>query len=738
MKRITFTTTHLFIGMLLCLLPSSMHAWEGRIVVSTPHTSMVLMAGEGGGLRFVHFGDKVADSQAIQVCEAGNWMSRQAYPENDDYADKSQESSIEIMHADGNYTLTLIVEKVETKDEEDARLTTVTMKDPLYPVTVKMNYKAYKSVDMIEMWTEISHQEKKAIRLRRFDSGHFLIRRGDVWMSSLHGTWAAETQVVTERLVEGMKVIKNLDGARNGLAPHPEVMFSLDGSPRENEGRVIGMVLCWNGISKVRIDTNQKDFHHVFAGMNEERSEYHLKPGEVFTTPKMAVTYSQEGLSGASRNFHRWARKEGMVHGTDTYRDVLLNSWEGVYLNIKEPEMQQMMHDFAGMGGELFVMDDGWFGRKYPRNRDDSALGDWVVDTKKLPHGLKGLTDIARKEHIKFGIWIEPEYTNTKSELFEKHPEWVLKAGERPLKYGRAGTQVLLDMCNPKVQDFVFNLVDTLLTNYPEIAYIKWDANTDLKNFGSSYLPKDQQSHIYIDFHRGLLNVMQRIRAKYPHVILQACGSGGGRVGYGLMPYFDEFWVSDNTDALQRIYIQWGTSYFYPAIAMAQHVSAAPNHQTGRILPLKFRFDVAMTGRLGMEMQPQTMSKKDIEFSRQAIAAYKKIRPVIQAGNLYRLISPYEKKGVASLMYTNDEKTHAVLFAYKLEHFTDQVIPRFRLAGLDPDKNYRITEINALENRKLNALEGKVFSGSILMNMGIELQLDWEYASRILNIQEVI
>ena len=375
-----------------------------------------------------------------------------------------------------------------------------------------------------------------------------------------------------------------------------------------------------------------------------------------------------------------------------------------------------------------------WFGDKYRRVQDNSSLGDWVVDRKKLPNGLENLIQTADRNGIKFGIWIEPEAVNSKSELFEKHPDWALQVKGRPLQYGRGGTQMLLDVCNPEVQDFMFGIVDNLLGKHPQIAYIKWDANVELKNYGSTYLPQDKQSHIYIEYHRGLNKVLERIRAKYPDVLIQACGGGGGRASYGVLPYFDEFWVSDNTDALQRIYMQWGTSYFYPSNAMAQHISASPNHQTGRIIPIKFRCDVAMSGRLGMELQPSKMTKEEYQQTAQAIKDYKSVRDVIQLGNLYRLVSPYDDKGIASLMYTDDTENKAVFFVYKMEHFNNQVIPRVCLRGLDPSKNYRVRELNVKTGRQPCFLNGKTFSGALLMNTGIEMPLGSDYASCVLEL----
>lgn len=258
-----------------------------------------------------------------------------------------------------------------------------------------------------------------------------------------------------------------------------------------------------------------------------------------------------------------------------------------------------------------------------------------------------------------------------------------------------------------------------------------------LTSFGSSYLSDKEQSHLYIAYHRGLRNVLERIRNKYPDLVMQACASGGGRANYGILPYFDEYWTSDNTDALQRIYMQWGNSYFFPAMAMGSHVSASPNHQTGRNIPVKFRFDVAMSARLGMEMQPKDMNEADRNFSRKAIETYKKVRPLVQFGDLYRLISPYSDKGVSSLMYCSADKNEAVFFAYKLRHFVAQPIPEFRMDGLNPDANYRITELNVPENSKSILVDGKIFSGKFLMEQGLRLPMQKEYTSRVLKLDRV-
>lgn len=711
-----------------------------NILISTPTTSLVLSAPEKGELKYIYYGAKLSDRdfQTIGSLNKGKYAAYPVYGLN-----CPSEVALAVKHNDGNMTLQLEVVKVESSHQDEANLTIISLKDKVYPFYVKMYYKAYQDTDIIEIWSEISHQEKKTVVLNQFASAYLPIRKGDVWLSHLYGAWANEGRLEEVPLEAGMKVIKNKDGVRNSHTAHAEVMFSLDGKPRENEGRVIGAALCYSGNYKLRIDTDESDYHHFFAGINEDNSTYNLKNGEIFRTPELALTYSDEGLSGSSRNFHRWARLHKLVNGTKL-RKILLNSWEGVYFKINEDGMNQMMADIASMGGELFVMDDGWFGDKYPRRTDKTSLGDWVVDRKKLPSGIGGLLENARKNGVKFGIWIEPEMANTTSELYEKHPDWILKAPNRELVLGRGGTQVVLDLANPKVQDFIFGIVDNLMTNYPEIDYIKWDANMSIMNHGSNYLSDNDQSHMYIAYHKGFETICQRIRAKYPEVTIQACASGGGRVNYGLLPYFDEFWVSDNTDALQRVYMQWGTSYFFPAIAMASHISASPNHQTFRRIPLKYRIDVAMSGRLGMEIQLQDMTTEEKELCKKAIAEYKEIRSVVQFGDIYRLISPYEKQGVASLMYTSPEKDKAVVYWWKLEHFHNQHLPRVQLYGLIPEANYQIRELNRIDTQPLS-FEGKVFSGAYLMANGLEIpnnhivdrKMRNDYSSRVLYLKKM-
>ena len=722
--------TTLFVSLLTF---STACAWNGQVVVSTPHTQLILHASEGEDLHMAYYGDCSATPEQLQA--AGDDMNFAALPAFGT-TDMIHLPAIQVQHANGDQNLELHVTDYNSVYDGNAIVHTFTMQDKLLPVEVKVCYKAYQTVDIIEMWTEITHQEKKPITLKRYDSGHLMIRRGDVWLTHLHGDWASETDVTQEPLTRGLQVIRNSDGARNAHLDAPEVMFSLDGQPHEQYGRTIGAALCWSGNFELRINTTDKNFHHFYAGIDPQATEYILEPKQVFVTPHLALTYSDKGMGGVSRNFHRWARTCGMLHRGMNVGDILLNSWEGLYFDISEERMVQMIDDIAMLGGELFVMDDGWFGDKYQRNNDSSTLGDWVVDKKKLPGGLKALVGDAAKKGIKFGIWIEPEAVNTKSELFEKHPEWALQTKGRELKLGRGGTQLVLDMTNPQVQDFAFKIVDDLLTHYPEIAYIKWDANASIQNVGSLSLPMAKQTNLYVDYHLGLMKVLKRIREKYPDVVIQNCASGGGRANYGLLPYFDEFWTSDNTDALQRVYIQWGTSLFFPANAMACHINHCPYWNTGgRVIPIKFRCDVAMSGRLGIELQPKDMTDEERQQCSACFSDYKQLRNVIQTGDLYRLVNPYNRQGVSSLMYVDDSKSQSVLFVYKTDNYYNQTLPRIRLDGLNPEKTYTMKEMNVRVGQQPCSLSGKQFTGRFLMDVGIEVPLWEDYASRVFEIK---
>ena len=607
-------------------------------------------------------------------------------------------AGLQAIHADGAVTLRLREEGRETKKENGATTTVVTLKDESRPFRVVRHVRSWSDCDAVETWVEISHSENGPVRLVRADSfaAPVAVAADEVGVLSLTGVWAHEANVSESKVANGQIVeLSSKAGTRDAWESNAAMMVSF-GPSDEESGKVLGVALEWTGTTSRRIRRawNGKTTE-VFAGVDMTSGPYVLDPGRTFTTPKAILVWSEKGRGEVSRQYHRWARNHLMPHGRDLH-PVLLNSWEGSYFSFTEKTLTDMMDGVRDMGGEMFVLDDGWFGRgKYARddkNRDRTGLGDWYVNEEKLPHGLNYLAEEAAKRGLKFGLWVEPEMTNVKSWLADEHPEWILREEGRPLTLGRGGSQVVLDYTNPAVRDRMFADLDKVYSSVPSLAYIKWDSNQNIVNPGSTHLPADRQPNLWYDYTIGLYDLLARFQAKRPHIMVQACASGGGHMDFGFLRYADEFWASDDTDPYMRVFIQWGASQFYPACAMACHVTASPNHQTKRVTPLKYRFDVAMCGRMGFELHPKNLKPEEVAFAKRAVADYKRIRSTVQQGDLYRLASPYEKP-YAALMYVNEDRTHAVVFALGLDKEGEKSVA-LRLSGLADGADFEIAEID--------------------------------------------
>ncbi|MDP4292311.1 MAG: alpha-galactosidase [Bacteroidota bacterium] len=635
------------------------------------------------------------------------------------------EPAIRAVHADNNPSLDLqYVSDEQTKLDDNTTLTSIKLKDPQYPFEVVLNFKANYKEDVIEEWTEIKHNEKKAVKLYNYASSMLHFDAKEYWLSQFHGNWAKEMRMQESKLTSGIKIIDSKLGTRADMYQTPVFFLSLNTPSDETNGEMIAGALEWSGNFQFTFEVDEQNSLRVISGINPYASDYVLQPGKVFTTPSFIFTYTNLGKGEASRNLHNWARKNGIVDG-DKSRYTLLNNWETTGFNFDESKLNGLFDDAQKLGVDLFLLDDGWFGNKYPRANDRAGLGDWQETTSKLPNGISALTKSAEQKGLKFGIWLEPEMVNPKSELYEKHPEWILKLPNRPEKYYR--NQLVLDLSNPQVQDFVYGIVDHMLTAHPSVAFIKWDCNSVIYNAYSPYL-KDNQSQLYVDYVNGLYKVMARVREKYPHLPIMLCSGGGGRVDYGAMKYFTEFWPSDNTDALERVYIQWGYSYFYPSIAMCNHITSWGTQS------LKFRTDVAMMGKMGYDIQVNKMTDSELKFSQEAIANYKRLSDVIWHGELYRLISPYDENR-SVLMYVNENKSKAVLFSYTLNLRYGDTFKNVRLQGLDPQKKYQIKEINVVAKPVFKST-GKSYSGDYLMKIGLNVSSVQSLSSVVLEITE--
>ncbi|WP_242691730.1 alpha-galactosidase [Desertivirga arenae] len=678
-----------------------------QIVLETRNSAMVLTVGSHQKLFQSYLGarfNRSADYAAVQSTRRESYIAAGM--------EDLFEPAIRVVHADGNPSLALrYVTHTSSKKDDNTIETIITLKDPQYALQVLLHYVTFNKEDIIKTFTEIKNQEKGTITLSNYASAMLHFDASKYWLSHFDGDYMTEMRMKETQLTTGIKILDSKLGARAHMYRSPMFYLSLDKPSSEREGELIAGTLGWSGNFQNTFEIDQQNGLRVISGMNPYASDYKLEAGKTFTTPEFIFTYTQKGKGQASRNLHDWARNYGVLDGNKP-RMTLLNNWEATHMDFNQDLLVELFDGAKKLGVDLFLLDDGWFGNKYPRDADKTALGDWQEDKKKLPGGIGYLVRQADAKDLKFGIWLEPEMISPKSELYEKHPEWVLKLQNREESLSR--NQLVLDLINPKVQDFVYNVVDELLTKNPGVAFIKWDCNRMMTNAYSPYL-KNKQSNLYIDYTRSLYNVMARLRNKYPHLPIMLCAGGGGRTDYGALKYFTEFWPSDNTDGFERVFIQWGYLNFFPALTVSSHVTSMGKQ------PVKFRTDVAMMGKMGYDIRVKNMTEEEIKFSNAAVITYKRISDVIWFGDLYRLISPYEEPR-AVLMYADKHKNKAILFNYILNFRRKEYLGKVKLDGLDPDKNYRIEEINMMPDAKSVLPEnGEVFSGDYLMKVGLNL-----------------
>lgn len=702
------------------------------IPVETGNTAVALQVDKDGYLSMIYLGTKLKNSAEYAHIP-------RMYKRGDDYSGilasaytpsgsrNLAEPAITVTHADGNTSLDLkYVSHKEQRENDNVATTSILLKDPAYPFEVELFYKKYVKENVIEQWAAIKHAEKGNVLLQKMASANLYIPGEAFWLRQYHGDWAREMQPEEARLTHGIKVLDTKLGTRAHLYQPPSFMVSIDGPAIEDWGKVLYGSVEWSGNFRVDLELDPLNNLRLIAGLNNHASEYSLKPAQTFTTPKFLYTFSANGKGEASRQLQRWARNYRILDGNGD-RLTLLNNWEATFFNFNEQKLAALIKDTKKLGVDLFLLDDGWFGNKYPRNADNAALGDWQENKTKLPSGIGYLVKEAAQSDVKFGIWVEPEMVSPASELYERHPDWVIKQPARPEHLYR--NQLVLDLSNPKVQDFVFGVLDTLFTKNPGLAYIKWDCNAVIYNAYSAHLSK--QSHLYIEYVEGLYKVLKRIRARYPKVPMMLCSGGGGRVDYAALQYFTEFWPSDNTDPLERIFMQWEYSYFFPAIATSNHVT-----DWGR-QPIKYRTDVAMMGKLGFDIVVSELPEKDLRFCQGAVALYKQHSNVIWHGDQYRLQSPWAGD-FASVMYVNEKQTGAIVFNYLVSNrYKSGSTAPVKFKGLHPQKQYRVQEINLYPDTKSSLPSDAVFSGDYLMQVGFNPDVHARRASVVLEVTEI-
>jgi alpha-galactosidase len=637
--------------------------------------------------------------------DSGKRLERndEAYPQaGDGYV---WEPALQVVHADGNTSTALLYQGVLRTNEAPGReVVRVNLRDPAYPFEVALCFRTHHDRDVIEQWTEIRHQEDGEVQLERMASASLLLAPTNLYLTHFFGNWAMEMKPTTEALTPGTKVLDSKLGVRADQFRNPSFVLSLDGPPAENTGRVLAGSLAWSGSFQLAFD-NHGGGVHALCGVNPFASVYHLKPGQVLTTPTLIWVWSDKGLGEMSRKLHAWARDFGMRGGHET-RAVLLNNWEATGFDFDFNRIAGLFEPAKEIGTELFLLDDGWFGNKYPRTNDHAGLGDWQPNRQRLPKGLAPLAAAAIKQGLRFGIWIEPEMVNPKSELFDQHPDWVIRQPKRELELQR--NQLVLDLTRPEVQQFEWKVIDSVLA-VPGISYAKWDCNRYLTQPGSSWLAPDRQSHLWIDYVQALYALMEKTAKTYPETELMLCSGGGGRVDYGALRYFHEFWPSDNTDPVTRVAMQWDYSYFFPPMAIASHVT----HWGHR--PMHFACSVAMSARFGMDLDLTKLPAEDKAICAGAIAAYKQVRDVVSFGDLYRLEDPHTAFRGA-INYVSPDRSRAVVFAFQLKDGQNTAV---RPQGLDPAKRYTVRQLNPVPGRNALSQQDQTLTGDALMRDGI-------------------
>lgn len=528
---------------------------------------------------------------------------------------------------------------------------------------------------------------------------------------TLSGAWARERALIRRHLAPGEQSVSSLRGASSLIASP----FLALARPEATEaiGEVYGAALVYSGnfYAGVQVDLNHNS--RVMLGINSTDFAWALEPGCTFQTPEAVLVYSTEGIGGMSRQLHT-ITAEHLVRGKYAHapRPILLNNWEATYFGFNEEKLLKIASTAAKVGVELFVLDDGWFGH---RDDDHTSLGDWFVDKRKLPDGLPSLAEKIHGLGLKFGLWFEPEMISPDSELFRAHPDWCIHVDGRVNIEGR--NQLILDLSREDVCEYMYHAVADNLAAAP-IDYVKWDMNRNFSNIGSARLPADRQKELPHRYMLGLYSVLERLIHDFPDVLFESCASGGGRFDMGMLHYMPQTWCSDNTDALCRCRIQYSTSLMFPPFAMGSHVSAVPNHQTGRITPITTRANVAMSGCFGFELDLNNLPEEELAEVERQIARVKTVRTTLLYGDFHRLLSPYEGNDTAWITVAKD-KHEAVFMLTRSQALANEMPPVVRLRGLDPAASYRVEET------------GECYGGDELMNVGLCCKLGWGDAASV-------
>ena len=643
-----------------------------------------------------------------------------------------RECAYEMVFPDGTNTSSLVYKSHEihtgkpiieglpatyVEDEREAETLVITLHDVNRQIEADLVYTIFKDLDIVTRSVTFRNLSESAVYLKRAMSLALDFDSSDFDMLQLPGTWAKEKQIVREPVVYGIQTLDSKRGASSS-AQQPFIAL-LDKTATEFSGEVHGFHLIYSGNFKLTVEKDIFGQLRVLGGINDHQFSWKLNLDEPFNTPEMVYVFSDKGLNGMSKNLHKLYQSR-LARGKyrDEIRPVLTNNWETTYFDFDEQKLLDLSNKASELGVELFVLDDGWFGK---RNSDTTSLGDWFVDKTKLPDGLKSLSDKIHQQKMKFGLWFEPEMISEESNLFQKHPDWHIHVPGQP--YSLARNQLVLNLAKTEVQEYILERLRSILTDVP-IDYIKWDFNRNLTEIGTETLPIDQQMETNHRYILGLYKILETITSEFPDILFENCSGGGGRFDPGMCFYMNQSWTSDNTDAVERLKIQYGTSLLFPQVMICAQISEAPNHQVGRTTSIDMRTDVASSVNMGVMLDYNNAASKELLVVADKISWYKKHRQLIQFGEFYRLVSPFETN-YCSWLIVDENKEQALLYFYQILGNVSHPNIRVKLVGLEAGSIYLINET--------------CYTGSELMNYGLFLNqhLHGDFQSLILEIRKV-
>jgi alpha-galactosidase len=687
-------------------------------------TYCIGLSEDASSLRHVYWGPRIASAAAGEMARAPGMLKRPIdTPEGtirEEYAPwggiRFSEPSLKVEYADGTRVIEWVFEEHGLDRSEESQTLWLRFRDWAYPLMVTLYYRIYDGHDVIERWGRLENTGGNGpVTVEQALSADWhLPRRGSYRLTYLHGWWGKETQVAEVVLGPGKVVLES----RRGMTSHqfnPWVALDPEASATQESGEVWSAALAWSGSWKIVVETTPYGEVHCTGGVNDFDFLYRLDEATRLDLPAFVGLYSREGFGGVSRRWHAYESEHVLPEPPESVRPVLYNSWEATAFAVNERNQMELAQKAAELGAEVFVVDDGWFGA---RDNDYAGLGDWTVNPEKFPHGLSPLIARVNELGMRFGLWVEPEMVNPDSELYRAHPDWVYHFHQRARIEVR--NQLVLNLTRDDVRAWMLATLDSLLSEH-NIEFVKWDMNRSFSEPGWPDEAGRNPERIWLDHVRNLYGIIDELRRRYPHVAFESCASGGGRVDLGILSRVEQVWTSDNTDALDRLRIQEGFSYAYAPRVMMCWVTDCPNFVTQRTVPLRYRFHVAMAGSLGIGGDLSRWTPQELEEARGFIATYKRLRPVIQNGLLYRLCSP-RTSSVAAAQYVAREGREVVVFAWGHSQQFGETQVALPLRSLEDAAHY------------MDAMSGDTYSGAYLAQQGLPVNLVGDFDSRMVHL----